>query len=73
MNDKQEWEDEYSTPERAETQGETGRLIDGAVEGSLTDWKEPQLISTQDSAAQGSSKGKLGSTSVSSPWVVGEI
>lgn len=73
MNDKQEWEEEYSIQERAEAQGAAGKIIDGAVERSLTDWKEPQLISTQDSAAQGSSKGKLGSTSVSSPWVVEEI
>lgn len=73
MNDKQEWEDESSIQERAEVQDVAGKLIDGAVEGSLSDWAEPQLLSTQDSAAQGSSKGKLGSTSDSKPWVAGEI
>ena len=75
MNDKQEWEDEYSIQERSETQGQgaAGKIINGAVEGSLADWEEPQLLSTQDSPAQGSSKGKLGSASDSNPWVTGEI
>lgn len=73
MNDKQEWEDECSIQERAEVQEATGKLIDGAVERSLADWEEPQLLSTQDSATQGSGKGKLDSASGSKPWVAGEI
>lgn len=43
------------------------------MERSLADWEEPQLLSTQDSATQGSGKGKLDSASGPKPWVAGEI
>lgn len=75
MNDKQEWEDECSAQrhDHDEDQGTAGKLIDGAQRGSLADWEEPQLLSTQDGATQGSGKGKLDSASDSKPWVAGEI
>ena len=73
MNDKQEREDGHNVQERDEAQGVAGKLIDGAVEGSLADWEEPQLSSTQGGATQSGGKGKLDSASNSKPWVAGEI
>lgn len=73
MNDKQEWEDECSIQERAEAQDAAGKLIDGAVEGSLSEWAEPQLSITQSDAAQSGGERKLDSASGSKPWVAGEI
>lgn len=64
MNDKQEWEDEYNIQERAEAQGAAGKIINGAVEGSLFDWAEPQPSSVQNGATK---------TSLSKPWVTREI
>ena len=73
MNNKQEWEDGYSVQERSEAQGAAEKLIDGAVEGSLSDWAEPQLSSAQGDAAQSGGKRKLDSASGSKPWVAGGI
>lgn len=75
MNDKQEWEDECSAQrhDHDEDQGATGKFIDVAAEGSIADWAEPQLSSTQGGTTQSGDKGNLDSASGSKPWVAGEI
>lgn len=64
MNDKQEREDGRNIQERDKAQGTAGKIIDGAAEGSMSDWEEPQPSNIQDDATK---------TSVSKPWVAGEI
>jgi hypothetical protein len=73
MNDKQEWEDGYSAQEHDEAQDTTGKLIDGAVEASLSDWEEPQLPSTQEESADVEGEGQLSNSLTSKPWVAEKI
>lgn len=73
MNDKQEWEDEYSVQERDEDQGAAGKLINGSGEGSISDWEEPQLPSTREVSADVEGEGQLSNSLTSKPWVAEKI